>query len=97
MQEGPIVIDLTVASEMDEEIAPQEAKPGDPLRRPCAISRRLQRVEVLSRSPYHPRAVREVSGRCPGNAARDAAERPWQAAGDRTRPQQAATDRSGGR
>ena len=28
MQEGPIVIDLTVASEMDEDIAPQEAEPA---------------------------------------------------------------------
>ena len=42
MQEGPIVIDLTVASEMDEDIAPQEAKPANPLRRPCAICRRAR-------------------------------------------------------
>ena len=42
MQEGPIVIDLTVASEMDEEITPQEAEPANPLRRPCAICKRAR-------------------------------------------------------
>ena len=35
------MIDLTVASEMDEEIAPQEAEPGNPLRRPCAICKTI--------------------------------------------------------
>ena len=42
MQEGPIVIDPTVASEMDKEIAPQEAEPGNPLRGPCAMCKRAR-------------------------------------------------------